>query len=322
MVKKTIHLAFVGTGNWARRYHFPTLDALAHAPRTVVQPPLDVNLRLRGLFSLELETAERVADEIGFERVYESLDAMIDDAEVDAVAIAVPPTATHDVVLRVAQKGVPIFSEKPPGISTAQAQALADAVTVPNILAFNRRFAPLNNTFKALVDALETVTYVEGQFFRHNRAEPEFMIGTGVHWINFIEHICGEISEVEARRLTAPEAGATARIGHLTFASGVQGQLQVLPCTGSDVERLTVHSPTRTLYLHGPLWDQPGRIIVHNKGQETVIDPEARAPLPEIVRLGIAGEYVAFLTRACAGLPTRSSFQNAVNTLRIAEAMA
>ncbi|MGC9521965.1 MAG: hypothetical protein ACP5HG_08810 [Anaerolineae bacterium] len=52
-----------------------------------------------------------------------------------------------------------------------------------------------------------------------------------------------------------------------------------------------------------------------------VIEPEAPAPLPEIVRLGIVAEYVEFLTKACSGQPTRSNFQNAVNAMRAAEAI-
>ena len=322
MVRPTIRLAFVGTGAWARRYHFPALDALAHAPLTVVGPDFDVDLRLAGVTSLEPAVAAAAAADFGFERVYESLDALLDDREINAVAVAVPPAAAHDVVRRVAQKGVPLLSEKPPGISLAQAQALADTVQVPNVVAFNRRFAPLNTTFRELVANLDDMIYVEGQFFRHARAEPEFMIGTGIHWINYIEYVCGEIGEVKPARIAGRDAVATDRIAELTFADGTPGQLQVLPCVGSDVERLTVHGSTRTLYLHGPLWDQPGRIIVHDRGAETIIDPEARVPLPEVMRLGIVGEYVEFLTKACAGAPTRSNFRNAVNGMRVAEAMA
>jgi predicted dehydrogenase len=276
---------------------------------------------LSGIVSLEPELAAQVANDVGFDRVYESLEALLDDATVNAVAVLVPPAAAHDVVTRVARKGVPLFSEKPPGISTAQATSLADAVTVPHVLAFNRRFAPLNNTFKALVEELDTITYVEGQFFRHNRREPEFMVGTGIHWINFMEYVCGEIETVVPQRIAGP-ACKTSRVAQFTFAGGIPGQLQVLPCTGADVERMIVHSPRRTLILHGPLWDQPGRIIVHDRSHEEIITPEARTPLPEIVRLGIVGEYVEFLTRACAGQPTRSTFRNAVNSMRVAEAMA
>ncbi len=320
MTRTTINLAVVGTGAWARRYHFPALDALAHHPATVTRD-LDVDLRLHGICSLEPDIAAQVADEIGFGRVYINLEALLADKDVDAIAVLVPPAAAHDVVGHVAEKGVPIFSEKPPGVTTEQAQWLADHVTVPNVLAFNRRFAPLNNTFKRLVDELNRITYVEGQFFRHNRIEDGFMVGTGIHWINFMAYIAGKIESVTTQWIPNAVTGTTERIAQLTFASGVPGQLQVLPCTGSQVERLIVHSNTRTLYLHGPLWDQPGRIIVHDRGQETVIDPEGQTPLPEIVRLGIVDEYVAFLTRACAGLPTRSNFQNAVNSMWVAEAM-
>ena len=41
----------------------------------------------------------------------------------------------------------------------------------------------------------------------------------------------------------------------------------------------------------------------------------------EIVERGIVGEYEEFFSRACAGLSTRSNFQNALNSMRVAEAI-
>jgi predicted dehydrogenase len=317
MTRQPTHLAFVGSGAWARKYHFPALTYLIGHPAELP----GVELRLRGITSLEPEVARAVATEVGFERVYPSLDALIEDPGVDAIAVAVTPSATASVIERVLRRQVPLFSEKPPGISTRQAQALAERVTVPNVLAFNRRFAPLNNTFKALVDATTDMTFVEAHFLRHERAEDEFMIGTGIHWINFIEYICGEIADVRVERFATPDGRAWNRVAHLTFSGGLRGLLKVLPCAGSQVERLEVHSATQSLYLDGPLWTQPGSITVDAGDAREVLSPETDRPLPEIVRLGIVAEYVEFLTLACSTRPTRSNFQNAVNSMRIAEAM-
>jgi len=317
MARQRINLAFIGSGAWARRYHFPTLRYLLTTPPA----GFDVALHLQGIFSLEPGVARTVAAQTGFRQVYPSLDALLDDPDVDAIAVAVTPAAAKGVIERVVPRGVPIFSEKPPGISTAEAQALAERVDVPNVLAFNRRFAPLNITFRALADELTGTYFVDAHFYRHERLEDAFMIGTGIHWINFIEYVCGEIHDVTVDRFPSPRAPAWNRVAHLTFAGGLRGLLKVFPASGSQVERLDIHSPARSLYLEGPLWDRPGRIVVDAGATREVIEPEAQTPLPEIVRLGIVGEYVEFLTRACAGLPTRSTFQNAVNAMRVAEAM-
>ena len=318
MSRQSIRLAFVGSGDWARRHHFPSL---AHLTQHSTTQDLGIDLHLRGIYSLDPEIAAGVAAETGFERVYPSLDALLDDDAVDAVAVAVTPSALASVLKRVLTKGVPIFSEKPPGVTAQEAKHLSDLVTVPNVLAFNRRFIPLNNTFKSLVDDLEDIYYVEGAFYRHQRLDETFMIGTGIHWINFMEYVYGEIQDVSVERFPNPSNNTVNRVAQLTFPNKLRGQLKVFQCTGAQVERIEVHSASRSITLHGPLGRRPGRIIIHQGAQETIIDPEATDPLPEIIRLGIVGEYVEFLTKACAGLPTRSNFQNAVNSMRVAEAM-
>jgi len=312
----TVRLAFIGTGGWAHKYHFPALAYLAaQDPATI-----GVRLSLRGIYSLEPDLARAVAAETGFQQVYPDLDALIDD-KVDALALAITPTALPDVLPRLVAKGVPILSEKPPGESTAAAQALSDLVTVPNVMAFNRRFSPLNNTFKRLIDELNGIYYVEGDFYRYRRTDETFMVGTGIHWINFMEYLFGSIEQVRTTTFASPSNETLNRIGDLTFAGALRGRLNVFQFNGAQLERVTVHSSDRTIVLHGPLWQDPGHITIHQGPDVTVIDPESDHPLPEIERLGIVGEYLELLTKACRGLPTRSTFQNAVNSMRVAEAM-
>ncbi len=192
---------------------------------------------------------------------------------------------------------------------------------MPNVLAFNRRYVPLNNTFKVLVDETPGIYFVEGHFFRHERHDETFMIGTGIHWINFMEYLFGTIRQAEVDRFPNPDNATWNRVARLTFDGGLKGVLKVFPCSGTQAERIEVHSSARSLYLDGPLWEQPGRITIDAGPTQEIIDPETKTPLSEIVRLGIVGEYVEFLAEACRDRPTRSNFQNAVNSMRVAEAM-
>jgi predicted dehydrogenase len=316
-MRDTVNLAFVGTGAWAQRYHFPTLAHLREE---------GMPLRLCGVTSLELEEAERLAACYNFERVYPDLDALMGDDTLNAVAVAISPEALHDVLNRLVSMDVPIFSEKPPGVTLQQAQSLSKKVTVPNVVAFNRRYAPINTLFKTTVDAMTDVYFVEGHFMRHRRLDETFMIGTGIHWINFMTYCFGDIHHVSTTRLRNPLNETWIRFADLSFAGGLRGRLKVLPCSGSQYERLDVHSNAQSVYLHGPLWDQPGRIIIERGGERKVLTPEDDAvsyavDRPEFVRLGIAGEYREFINAVLRGKPTRSNFQNAVNSVRVAEAM-
>jgi predicted dehydrogenase len=311
-MNECVNLAFVGTGPWAQRHHFPTLDHLREE---------GVPLRLRGITSLEREEANRVADRYDFERVYSDLNALMADDAVNAVAVAIAPEAAYEVISRLVTMGVPIFSEKPPGISLAQAQSLSERVAVPNVVAFNRRYEPLNNLFKTTVDAMSEITFVEGHFMRHQRFDETFMIGTGIHWINFMGYLFGDVRHVRTTRLRNPANETWIWLADLVFDGGLRGLLKVLPCSGSQYERLEVHSNVQSIYLQGTLGGEPGRIIVERGPERRVIAPEADAAQPAFVRLGIAGEYREFFNAVLRGKPTRSNFQNAVNAMRVAEAM-
>lgn len=320
---ESMRLAFIGSGNWARKYHFPALDYI----RNGASIPLDV--QLHGIHSLDHGSAAQIADQYGFTRVYDSLNAVVADGEVDAVAIAVPPAALVTVVEELLPLGVPILSEKPPGVCLAQAAYLAEIVAVPNVVAFNRRFIPLNNRFKAVVDAMEQVYFVEGHFFRHDRHDPDFVLATGIHWINYLEYLFGEIRTVRNTRFDHPDNKTLVRVAEITFAGGLHGLIKFFPCTGAQGERLEVHSARQTAHLCGPLWEDPGEIVIESATEHEVLHlqrPQRQriagpADAPEVVTRGIVGEYVEFLHAVEAGGPTRSNFQNSVNSMRVAEAI-
>jgi predicted dehydrogenase len=317
MSDRVIRLGFVGSGSWARRYHFPALAYLRD------QPGKGFELRLHGITSLDSAQARAVAAQVGFGCVYPDLDALLADPALDAIAVAVTPEAAHGVLERVSARRLPIFSEKPPGVSATQAAHLAQIIAAPNVVAFNRRYIPLNSRFKAIVDAMDDIYFVEGHFLRFQRPDVTFMIGTGIHWINFIEYVLGEIAEVEMERFRDPADAAWARVARLGFRCGLRGLLKVLPMTGSDLERLEVHSVTQSVYLEGPLWADSGRIVIERGREREVLLPQAA--LGEVgdtpVSRGIVGEYQDFFSAILDGTPTRSTFQNAVNSMRIAELM-
>lgn len=322
MQPRTIRLAFVGSGNWAQKYHFPALDYIRQ------QASNGYALKLRGIYSLDQAQLQQIAADYGFARIYGSLDDLLADEALDAIAVAISPSALLAVMERLVERRLPLFSEKPPGISSAEAQQLADLVAVPNLVAFNRRFIPLNNVFKSIVAEMNDLFFVEGHFFRHNRQDPTFALETAIHWINFMEYLFGEIQTVHNERWRHPQNESWIRLAHLTFAGGLRGLLKIFPCTGAQGERLEVHSPQRTAYLFGPLWADAGEIVIEENETAAVLHQQrlVRRTIHggqgiEIIERGIVGEYEEFFAAVCHGQPTRSNFQNTVNSMRVAEAI-
>jgi hypothetical protein len=86
--------------------------------------------------------------------------------------------------------------------------------------------------------------------------------------------------------------------------------------------------PERTAYLYGPLWADPGEIVIEENERAEVLHKQqlVRRTIPgglglEIIERGIVAEYEEFFAAVRSGRSTRSNFQNAVNSMRIAEAI-
>ena len=321
--KKHINLAFIGGGWFAQRVHLPALVYLREHPQE------QYDLRLRGIYRRTRSAAEELADKYGFEQVYGSLEEVLHDESVDAVAVIVPMNALIDLLPPLADRKLPIFVEKPPGVNAAEAEYFSSLITTPNVVAFNRRFMPINNTFKQVVAEMTDVFFVEGNFFRSNRQQENFAFETGIHWINYMEYLFGDIIAVRAQRFKHPQDESWNWLAQLTFSNGLKGVLKIFPVTGSLCERLEVHSPNKVAYLHSSFFGlDTGQIIIEEVGR----NPETKLPElvqtvtpgPEgllIVNGGFVGQYQEFFEACCSGKPTRSNFQNAVNTMRVAEAI-
>jgi predicted dehydrogenase len=100
----------------------------------------DVNLV--GVWGRDPAKAATLAAELGA-KPYPDIDELIDD--VDAVAIALPPDVQADLAVRAADAGRHLLLDKPIALSTADADALVDAVEaaqVASVVFFTNRFVP------------------------------------------------------------------------------------------------------------------------------------------------------------------------------------
>ena len=324
---ETINLGFIGTGAWARARHLPALDYIRTSPAG------GPDLRLRGVCSLNKQEAAEVAEQYGFERVYETIDELVADDVLDAVAAVVMPVSLEQILPKLVGAGLPVLSEKPPGVNHEQAKRFADMVTVPNVVGFNRRYFPIVEKFKAVADELRDAYYVECSFYRHERLDSKwhrergegipFVTGTAIHGINVLEYFFGPVRACRTTPLDVPSGDMDAWLANLDFESGLAGRIRILPCCGSATEGVEVHGRHRSLYCDFSMYsetDYPGRIVIHEAGKlKEVIQGDASEP--RLVNEGFVGEYLDLFRAITDGPPTRSSFQNAANSMRVAEAI-
>jgi predicted dehydrogenase len=194
--------------------------------------------------------AEAFARAQGF-AVGDDLDAVLDDAAIDALVLATPHSQHGDQIIRAARAGKHVFSEKPLALTRASAEAAIDACQAAGVavgLGHNRRFLPNTVALKRLIDdgALGRLLHAEGNFSMNLahfadawRAEPSEspaggMTSLGIHALDALIHLCGPIAEIDARsvRRALPFDVDDATSALLSFASGMTGYLGTVAATG------------------------------------------------------------------------------------------
>jgi predicted dehydrogenase len=309
---KPLRPAVLGAGEWACTYHLPALKSLER----------ELSIEITGIWNRSGGKAVAAARRFGIPRVYADLEELVTDERPDCYILLVNSTALRELVRRLLPRRRPIFTEKPSGATHAEARELAGLVDVPNLVAFNRRYMPINRRFKALAETIADPYYAECQFYRSERVIEHFVRETGLHGINCMEYLCGPIRRVRTEKIPQPGVGTFQWFSQVEFESGLRGLLKFLPCSGSSLERYELHGRRISAYLHCPQTytvDHPGRIIVHEQGRAAANLEDEPAEL--IVTAGFVEEYREFFHAVRTGAPTVSTFRNAENCMAVAEAI-
>ncbi len=142
--------------------------------------------------------------------------AVLADEAIDAVVLATPHTQHHDQIIRAAEAGKHVFTEKPFCMNRADAESAVAACRTAGIvigLGHNKRFCDNTMELKRMIEAgeLGALMHVESNFsadltgtaatWRDSRAESPAggMTSLGIHAVDSIIHLCGEIKQVDVR---------------------------------------------------------------------------------------------------------------------------
>ena len=123
------HVAVFGAGRIGR----------IHASNLAALP----GVQLQAICDPSAEAASDLAQSLGAK--VSTMEAVLADKQIDAIAICSPTTTHSDLITRAAAAGKHIFCEKPVDLSVPRAQACADAVKAAGVacmIGFQRRFDP------------------------------------------------------------------------------------------------------------------------------------------------------------------------------------
>ena len=131
--------------------------------------------------------------------------------DLDAVVIAAGPAAHLEIGLAAVARKLPVFIEKPPAPTAAEATRLADAAEaagVPVVVGFMKRTATANRIAANVIAEAEfgqPVSFLgeymtAPTYFAGNPDYTGFYLHHCVHYFDLVPHLMGEVTSVGSRR--------------------------------------------------------------------------------------------------------------------------
>jgi predicted dehydrogenase len=254
-----MRIGLLGTGPWAE---------MAHAPALSEHRELD----FVGVWGRRKEAAEALAERHGT-RTYEDVDALL--TEVDAVAIALPPSVQAPLAARAARANCHLLLDKPLAASVEEGRAVVEAAAeagVASVVFFTARFqstiqawiteqAALDGWFTGRAEWLGSV-FTDGSPFADSpwRREKGGLWDVGPHALSVLLPVLGDVERVAAAA-RGPEDTVHLILQHVSGASS-----------------------TLTLSLTAPPAAAGATLELRGKAGVTVLPESTEGAVPSLVR--------------------------------------
>lgn len=284
---KRVGIALVGAGFMGRR-HLLGYAALQTAgyDRFTVEAILDLNPEVAEARATEAETL------LGYRpHVYTSLDALLEDPDVNAVDIVTDPRTHHTIAVQAMEAGRHVVCEKPLALTVRTARQMTDAAERTGMVlatAENYRRGGSNRLAKAVLDSgvlgelfLMREVRVGGDDgviispWRHMKRSGSIGLDMPIHYADIVEYLLGPVRSVWGRGFIAEPIrrpadggepivadGEDSLVVSMVTESGVDVQLAFVPSgRGPGYNERVVHGRNGSLQI--PTDRTDGEVVLH-----------------------------------------------------------
>ncbi|MCL2639482.1 MAG: Gfo/Idh/MocA family oxidoreductase [Phycisphaerales bacterium] len=284
-----LKLALIGCGEHSSLFHAPSLGKVAR------ERPGDV--RLVAAVDLAVERAQTLCNDFGFQKAYTDYRQMLEREKPDAVVLVMPVPLITKVSEEFLTKGIACVVEKPIGADIGEARRLVEVAAktgTPHMVSVNRRFLPPLNKAKEWVAQQGKLRFLRANMLRYKRTEPEFVWGTGVHVVDAIRYVAGDVEELSLRTSGGTaDAPVVWYAASLQFKSGAQGSFEIQTSTGVPEETYDFLGDNFRAKL---VTQQDGQSTLQCwKDRKLVLDEATTASDPAFITRGEYAETVEFV---------------------------
>ncbi len=196
-MKRKINIAVIGTGRMGSVH-------VANLARKIPEA------NLSAICDIRLEVAQKLADDLGIDRVVQDYHELLQDDEIEAVLIATSTNTHADIIIDCALAGKHIFCEKPLALdlkSIDRALAAVNKTRVKLQVGFNRRF---DKSFQRVREVVQSGEIGRPCVLRITNRDPElpakeFLKVSGgmfldmtIHDFDMVRFQVGEVEELYA----------------------------------------------------------------------------------------------------------------------------
>ena len=309
-----LRIAHIGAGEWSRYAHGPALRRLAQ--QSVVS--------LESICDLQIERASQFRDLFHYRHATNNIQEMLAEARPDAIVCTVQPSATAKVVRSLLPLRIPLFIEKPPGVSLAEATSLAVASVASGaftFVAFNRRAIPSIVRLRQWANG-HPVHFARAEMLRTNRLESHFAIETGIHALDAIRFLMGDPVSLAVESRPHGNSNAYDYSVRLHFQNAIEAEISLMLNTGLRRESylLVSEGEAAEATLGSPYSSPLGYQGDREWSGENIV---AQNPLTQdaLVDGGFLGEYEQFFRSLAQGTPSTCSLSDAARSMQLAEAV-
>ena len=186
--------------------------------------------RLVGVCDLDLAKAERNAGRFGG-KAYTHFEEMLREEKPDGVMVCVGPGAHAQLAPQILRLGYPVYTEKPPAATAAEAWEVVRAARETGLLcttAFKKRYTTAALRARQWLEQFPqdewlsmSVDYCSGHYTNAD-ARRSFLLDFAIHVIDLTRYLFGEVEEVFAF-----SKGLDAYAVSLRFQNGAVGSLNL-----------------------------------------------------------------------------------------------
>ena len=306
-------ICIIGAGALSTRRIYPYMGA--------------AGAELVGVCDLDAVKAQTNARRFGG-KAYTDMDAMLDAEKSDGVIVCIGPAAHPKFAMHVLKRGLPVYTEKPPAATAADALAVARVAQETGLLcttAFKKRYTAAADRATQWLQQFDpadrlsiSVDYASAAYkLNPDRPHHTFLLDFTVHIIDLVRYLFGEVTQVFAFA-----RGGQAYAVSMRFDSGAVGSMNLTDGRSFQVPteeiELTVSGGNFMTISNSSRW----RITENGKPGEWREPPTFTSSGDSGMDTGHLAELIDYVNALREGrTTTRSSIESGYRTMVLYEAI-